>query len=80
MTFNDIFKSSFLEKVSSFSLVDALIALAMAFAIGLFIMEETSAQRGQNRIAISAVWQIFVPKKEYNRGYVCFVLFREIGK
>ena len=28
MTFNDIFKSSFLEKVSSFSLVDALIALA----------------------------------------------------
>ena len=37
MTFNDIFKSSFLEKVSSFSLVDALIALAMAFAIGLFI-------------------------------------------
>ena len=34
------------------------------FAIGLFIMEETSAQRGQNRIAISAVWQIFAQKKE----------------
>ena len=40
MTFNDIFKSSFLEKVSSFSLVDALIALAMAFAIASGVTPE----------------------------------------
>lgn len=37
MTFNDIFKSSFLEKVSSFSFIDVLIAMAVAFALGLFI-------------------------------------------
>lgn len=37
MTFNDIFKSSFLEKASSFNALDMIIALALAFAIGLFI-------------------------------------------
>ena len=37
MTFNDIFKSSFLESVSEFSVIDTLIALAFAFVIGLFI-------------------------------------------
>lgn len=39
MTFNDIFKSSFLEQVTSFSLTDMVISLALAFAIGLFIYE-----------------------------------------
>ncbi len=37
MTFNDIFKSSFLEKVSSFSALDMVIALGLAFVLGLFI-------------------------------------------
>lgn len=37
MTFNDIFKTNFLEKVSSFSLIDAAIALVLAFVLGLFI-------------------------------------------
>lgn len=37
MTFNDIFKSSFLEKVSSFSLLDVVVAMVVAFALGLFI-------------------------------------------
>lgn len=37
MTFNDIFKSSFLENVSSVSIFDMAIALALAFGIGLFI-------------------------------------------
>lgn len=37
MTFNDIFKSSFLENVSSVSISDMLIALVLAFGIGLFI-------------------------------------------
>ncbi|MGG7143048.1 DUF4956 domain-containing protein [Clostridium nigeriense] len=37
MTFNDIFKSSFLEKASTFNMLDMVIALALAFAIGLFI-------------------------------------------
>ena len=39
MTFNDIFKSSFLEQVTSFSVTDMLISLALAFVIGLFIYE-----------------------------------------
>ena len=37
MNFNDIFKSSFLENVSSVSLLDMGIALALAFCLGLFI-------------------------------------------
>ena len=37
MTFSDIFKSSFLEKVTEFSLLDTLLALALSFALGLFI-------------------------------------------
>ncbi|MEK3934399.1 DUF4956 domain-containing protein [Sporosarcina sp. FSL W7-1349] len=37
ITFTDIFKSSFLEKTSSFSIVDSLLGLLAAFFIGLFI-------------------------------------------
>lgn len=37
MTFNDIFKSSFLENVTSVSLLDMTMALLLAFALGLFI-------------------------------------------
>lgn len=37
MTFNDIFKSSFLENVSSVSIIDMLIALVLAFGLGMFI-------------------------------------------
>ena len=37
MTFNDIFKSSFLENVSSVSLLDMALALVLAFGLGLFI-------------------------------------------
>ena len=37
MTFNDIFKSSFLQNVASVSILDMVIAMALAFCIGLFI-------------------------------------------
>ena len=37
MTFNDIFKSSFLENVTSVSLLDMAIALVLAFGVGVFI-------------------------------------------
>ena len=36
-TFSDIFKSSFLENMTSVSMVDMVIALALAFGLGLFI-------------------------------------------
>lgn len=36
-TFDDIFKSSFLEKTGTFSLIDALLGLASAFLLGVFI-------------------------------------------
>ena len=35
--FNDIFKSSFLENMTSVSMVDMVIVLALAFGLGLFI-------------------------------------------
>ena len=38
MSFNDIFKSSFLENVSEFSILDTVIGLAVALVIGLFII------------------------------------------
>ena len=37
MSFNDIFKSSFLENVSAVSLLDMVLALALAFGVGMFI-------------------------------------------
>ena len=37
MTFNDIFKSSFLENITSVSFLDMAIALALAFGLGMFI-------------------------------------------
>ena len=37
MTFNDIFKSSFLENINSVSILDMAIALLLAFGLGLFI-------------------------------------------
>ena len=36
-TFNDIFKSGFLENVTSISVLDMVLALVLAFLIGLFI-------------------------------------------
>jgi len=37
MSFTDIFKSSFLENVTSVSILDMILALVLAFAIGIFI-------------------------------------------
>lgn len=37
MTFSDIFKSGFLENISSVSILDMAIALVLAFALGMFI-------------------------------------------
>lgn len=37
MSFNDIFKSSFLENVTSISVLDMVIALVLAFGLGVFI-------------------------------------------
>lgn len=37
LTFNDIFKSSFLETVTSFSITDCFISIAISFIIGIFI-------------------------------------------
>lgn len=38
LTFNDIFKSGFINNISSFSVIDMLIALSLSFVLGLFIM------------------------------------------
>lgn len=37
MSFNDLFKSSFLENITSFSALDMVIAMGLAFIVGLFI-------------------------------------------
>ena len=37
MTFNDIFKSSFLENITAVTVLDMVLTLALAFGIGLFI-------------------------------------------
>ncbi len=38
MTFSDIFKSSFLENVTSISVLDMTLALILAFGLGMFIL------------------------------------------
>ncbi|MDB8555278.1 DUF4956 domain-containing protein [Turicibacter sanguinis] len=38
LNFSDICKSSFMENISAFSVLDTIIALTLAFVIGLFIM------------------------------------------
>lgn len=38
MTFKDIFKSSFLEATTTFSITDTLLSLVLSFVIGIFIM------------------------------------------
>ena len=37
MSFSDVFKSSFLSNINSFSALDVLLALGLAFVLGLFI-------------------------------------------
>ena len=37
MTFQDIFKSSFLENIASVSVLDMVLAMVLAFALGMFI-------------------------------------------
>lgn len=37
MNFNDIFKSSFLESMTSVSILDMVVAMILAFAVGMFI-------------------------------------------
>ena len=37
MTFSDVFKSSFLSNINSFSTLDVILSLGLAFVIGLFI-------------------------------------------
>ena len=37
MTISDIFKSNFLENVTSVTILDMFLALGLSFAIGLFI-------------------------------------------
>ncbi len=37
MSFSDVFKSSFLENVNSFSVLDVLLAMGLSFVLGLFI-------------------------------------------
>ncbi len=37
ITFKDIFKSSFVENISSFSILDTAIAMVLSFVLGLFI-------------------------------------------
>ena len=37
MNFNDIFKSSFLENITSINFIDIVLALVLSFAIGMFI-------------------------------------------
>ena len=37
VSFNDIFKSSYLDKVTSISILDMVLSLALAFCLGMFI-------------------------------------------
>lgn len=69
MTFNDVFKSSFLESISSFSVTDVAIGLIAAFILGLlifFVYKKTfagvmySSSFGMSLIAMSVVTSLVI--------------------
>ena len=69
INFGDIFKSSFIEKMSAVSILDMLIAMALAFVIGLFIMQVYkktfngvmySANFGMSLVALNLVTTLII--------------------
>ena len=69
MTFNDIFKSSFLENVASVTILDMILTIVLSFLIGLFIFlvyKKTyrgvmySASFGVTLIALSMITSILI--------------------
>lgn len=59
MNFNDIFKSNFLESVSEFSILDTIIGLAFALALGLFIF--TVYKKTFNGVMYSTSFALTLP-------------------
>ena len=49
MTFNDIFKSNFLENVTTVSVPDMALTLVLAFGVGLFIFLVYKKERDNTR-------------------------------
>ncbi|GAA0116752.1 MULTISPECIES: DUF4956 domain-containing protein [Clostridium] len=69
INFGDIFKSSFIEKMSAVSILDMLIAMVLAFVIGLFIMQVYkktfkgvmySANFGMSLVALNLVTTLII--------------------
>ena len=53
MSFQDIFKSSFLENVTSVSFLDMALALILAFGVGLFLrLSQRTLCRGVRRFLL----------------------------
>ena len=59
MSFNDIFKSSFLESVSTFSVLDTVIGLGVSLLIGLFIF--LIYQKTLTGVLYSGQWTVRPP-------------------
>ena len=81
MTFSDIFKSGFLENVTSVSLLDMALALVLAFGVGLFVFfiyKKTysgvmySSSFGVTLIALTMITTLVIlavtSKEEYSRN------------
>ena len=83
MTFSDIFKSNFLENVTSVTLLDMFLALLLSFGIGLFIFlvyKKTyagvmySSSFGVTLIALTMITTFGVKNNKYSsivRNQVC---------
>ena len=77
MSFSDVFKSSFLEKATEFAIVDFVIAMALSFALGLFIFyiyKKTyngvmySAGFGLSLMAMSMITTLVILGKRWSWG------------
>ena len=80
MTFQDIFKSSFLENIATISILDMVIAMVLAFLLGLFIFfiykksysgVMYSASFGVTLIALSLITTLLFPKE--NGGFPVYL-------
>ena len=61
MSFNDVFKSSFLESITEFSIPDTIIGLAAALLLGLFIFLRRKHKLRLMFLYLGLVWWVPFP-------------------
>ena len=73
MTFQDIFKSNFLENITSVSMFDMVLALLLAFGLGTFIF--FIYKKTYNGVLYSASFGTTFPLRKLGKNDIIILLF-----